>query len=105
LDALGTKESYEKVDSEILKQRWNNLDQKLHMLVNKLKYELGNSKILTQCPAEFCEKANWIGIMASPLTAEVLDRAASIDKYSNDWFKTFIEYDFLLMRKRLKERT
>ena len=75
------------------------------MLVNKLKYELGNSKILTQCPAEFCEKANWIGIMASPLTAEVLDRAASIDKYSNDWFKTFIEYDFLLMRKRLKERT
>jgi hypothetical protein len=149
--------------------------QKKVMLVNKLKYELGNSKynkILTQCPydnfqifipvdipkyqdnsartapwftimlmcnlliplscyalvnriylrgcitagkyfqtkerifgpaideaAEFCEKANWIGIVASPLTAEVLDRAASIDKYSNDWFKTFIEYDIPLNEK------
>ena len=49
--------------------------------------------------AEFCEKANWIGIMASPLTAEILDRAASIDKYSNDLFKTFIEYNIPINEK------
>ena len=36
---------------------------------------------------EYCENANWIGIMASPLTIGVLDTPGT-----PNWFKIFTKY-------------
>jgi hypothetical protein len=50
--------------------------------------------------AEYCENANWIGIMASPNTFKVLDNPDT-----KDWFKIFSKYPVPLNHKEPNRTT